>query len=85
MSPRTFPHDFDEAADLRDARRQSDESTVAERCDEATAMFILSVIDIARNSASVDDYLDRIDREPPGCPSDRWSELQAQRAAKVSG
>lgn len=84
MSPRAFPYRFEEAAELEEARQRAERLTINERCDEAAAMFILSLVDIARRSTDVDDYMARLDRDPPGCPTDRWRELQARRAARAS-
>ena len=84
MSPRAFPYRFEESADLDEARRRAERLTLNERCDEAASMFILALVDIARRSADADEYLAALERDPPGCPSDRWRELQARRAARVS-
>jgi len=84
MSPRAFPYRFEEADELDEARQRAERLTLNERCDEAASMFILSLVDIARRSADADEYMARLERDPPGCPSDRWRELQARRAARAS-
>ena len=66
MSPRAFPYSFEENAELDEARQRAERLTMNERCDEAAAMFILSLVDIARRSADADDYMARLDRDPPG-------------------
>jgi len=84
MSPRAFPYRFEEADELDEARQRAERLTLNERCDEAASMFILSLVDIARRCADADEYMARLERDPPGCPSDRWRELQARRAARAS-
>jgi hypothetical protein len=79
MDSNRFRRSFDEAADLAEARARSDAMTLDERFEEAVAFYVLAIVELARLSATPEELLARLDREPPGCPTDRWRELEARR------
>jgi hypothetical protein len=78
MSARRFPFSFDEAADVAEARARADAMDISSRLEEAVAMHLLAIHEIARRAKDVDELYAMLDREPPGCPYDRWKELQAR-------
>ncbi|MBO6938501.1 MAG: hypothetical protein JJ863_26275 [Deltaproteobacteria bacterium] len=80
-----FSARFRNDEDLAEARARSWQLSLNERCAEAVSMLILSVVELARRSADRDDLEARLDREPPGCPTDRWRERRMTEAASKAG
>ena len=79
MSVPRFPWSFDEEADLAEARARADGMDLSSRLEEAIAMHLLTIRELARRAKSADELYAMLDREPPGCPYDRWLELKARR------
>ena len=65
--------------ELAEARARSDRMTLAERTEEAIALYVLTVAEIARDARDTDDLIARLSRQEPS-PSlkERWESLHGR-------
>ena len=64
-------------AELADARARLDATTLAQRLDEAVAMYLLTLADLAARAADAEEYRALLMRHDP-MPSlrDRWNAIR---------
>ncbi len=77
MSLRSPAWNAAQRAELAEARARSDAMTLAERTDEAVAMYLLTLVDLAARAADRDEYRSLWMRNEP-MPSlrDRWNAIR---------
>ncbi len=65
--------------ELAEARARSDRMTLAERMEEAIALYVLTVAEIARDARDPDDLVARLSRQERS-PSlkERWKSLHGR-------